>query len=300
MNLSRVDLNLLPALDALLRERNITRAGQQIGLSQPAMSSALARLRRLFDDEILVRAGREYHLTALARELEEPLREIMGLIEGAIERRPRFDPATDHRAFSIAASDYAALMLLQPALERIGAEAPGVTLQLHPFRAPLPEMLERGEVDLFIVPRQTTITFPGETLFTDRWVCAVCANHPEIGERLSLQTYLELPHLAYAVDAPQRIGLGDKQVDALNVKRRVFATFESFLLLPFLLRGTRLVTLIHERLGLRVREAAGIKLLDPPFPMEGIAEAMFWHPRSNADPGLQWLRKLLAEVASTL
>lgn len=298
MNLHQLDLNLLVALDALLSERGVTRAGERIGLSQPAMSSALARLRRLLGDELLVRTGREYQLTALAQELQPAVRHIMSLIETTLMRRPAFQPATDERVFAIAASDYASLVVLQPALERISREAPRVTLHLHPLETSPGEALKQAAVDLVIAPRQLNLPFPCEPLLTDRWVCAVAADHPEVGERLTLDQYLSLPHLVFATDGDRRISLGDRQVSKLGLERRVLATFESFLLLPFLLRGTRLVALIQERLATRVRDAAGLKLLDPPFQIDEITEAVYWHPRHNSDGGLQWLRTVLADVAS--
>jgi LysR family nod box-dependent transcriptional activator len=298
MNVGQVDLNLLVALDALLRERSVTRAGERIGLSQPAMSSALARLRRLFADDLLVRTGRDYQLSALAQELEPAVRQIMGLIEATLVRRPDFRPATDERVFSIAASDYATLVVLQPALERIGREAPHVTLHLHPLGPGPGAQLEHAEVDLVIAPRQLDLPFPCETLLTDRWVCAVAADHPDAGNSLTIEQYLALPHLVFASNGDRRMGLADRQVNALGLQRRVLATFESFVLLPFLLRGTRLVTLVQERLVERVCASAGVRLLDPPFEIEEVTEAVYWHPRNASDGALQWLRALIANVAS--
>src|SRR4051812_11588011 len=124
MNLSQVDLNLLVALDALLSERNVTRAGERVGLSQPAMSSALSRLRRLFQDELLVREGRVYELTLLAQELRDPLQNILEMIDQTIEKKPAFDPAVDKRTFTIVASDHMAFLVLQPLVRRLTMEAP--------------------------------------------------------------------------------------------------------------------------------------------------------------------------------
>src|SRR5688572_4982858 len=133
MNLASVDLNLLVALDAILAERHLTRAGERLGLTQPTMSHTLSRLRRLFDDDLLMRIGRDYELTPLAQELREPLRDILKNIEQTIERRPNFDPKTDERLFTVGASDYATYLVFQPALARIENEAPGVRIQLLPL-----------------------------------------------------------------------------------------------------------------------------------------------------------------------
>jgi DNA-binding transcriptional LysR family regulator len=132
MNLRNVDLNLLVVLDALLETRSVSRAGERIGLSQPAMSAALGRLRELFRDALLVRVGRNYTLTEGAEQLIVPVREILNRIEHTIQERPRFDPRTDTRSFSISASDYATLVLIVPFVRAVVAEAPGITINLLP------------------------------------------------------------------------------------------------------------------------------------------------------------------------
>jgi LysR family transcriptional regulator, nod-box dependent transcriptional activator len=170
VNLSSVDLNLLVALDAVLAEKNITKAGERLGVTQPTMSHTLARLRRLFDDELLIRIGREYELTPLAQELREPVRDILKNIELALERRPAFNPGTDERTFTIAASDYATYLVFQPALERIQDEAPGVRLEVHPLYESRRAEVESGDIDLAIWPSAIGPDLPHQVLFTDRWV----------------------------------------------------------------------------------------------------------------------------------
>src|SRR5438067_13297594 len=130
LNLGRVDLNLLVAMEALLDEATVTRAAERVHLSQPAMSDALQRLRRLFGDELLVRVGRQYQLTAFAMELQEPLHELVQMAGDIIQRREVFDPATDLRTFNVVASEYSAYILVQPVLQRIATAAPGLSLRL--------------------------------------------------------------------------------------------------------------------------------------------------------------------------
>src|SRR5215208_4035317 len=166
MNLAQIDLNLLVSLDALLTERHVTRAADRVGLSQPAMSSALARLRVMFGDELLVRVGREYQATALAHDLEEPLGQLLQLAEETVQRRPSFDPASDKRVFTIVASDYSAYLALRPLLTLVSKEAPGVTIQIR--RAATPE-LERSEaalkLGLWPSPSLDDADLPHEVLF---------------------------------------------------------------------------------------------------------------------------------------
>lgn len=299
MNLGQVDLNLLVALDALLKDRNVTRAGERVGLSQPAMSSALARLRRLFQDELLVREGREYQLSSLARELTGPLQQILHLIDETIEKRPAFDPMKDERVFTIRASDHMAFLVLQPLFRRLAAEAPGVTLQVRPLLAAA-EMLANPDADLVISFENMIPDLPSEVLFKDRWVCALWSGNAAVGDCLSLEQYLSLPHLAYGRAIDHLSGLADQAASALHPERRVSVTLETFFLLPFLLRGTNMVAFVHERLGRRLASLSDIRLVEPPFDVPIMAEAMFWHSRSTSDPAHAWLRAQIAQAGASL
>src|SRR5271165_3577953 len=175
MNLAQVDLNLLVALDALLRERSVTRAGKRIGLSQSAMSAVLARVRELFGDQLLVRVGREYQLTPVALGLTEPVQEILGLVERTIRDRSPFEPKTAQRQFTIAAADYALAVIVQPLLERLAEGAPGVSLRFRPLQEDMPRLLGLRRVDLAILPAGALEGFPSQELFRDEWACAVWA-----------------------------------------------------------------------------------------------------------------------------
>ena len=175
MNLAQLDLNLLVALDALLREQNVTRAGIAVGMSQPAMSAALGRLRVVFEDELLIRVGRTYYLTPLAGELADPVADILHRIRETVERRPAFNPATDERHFIAAASDYVALVVLDRLLPALALEAPNLTLELMGTeQSPAPK-LANGDLDFAFLPGTTSLAsqFPHQLLFEDRWLCAV-------------------------------------------------------------------------------------------------------------------------------
>ena len=293
MNLSQVDLNLLVALDALLAERNVTRAGERVGLSQPAMSSALSRLRRLFQDELLVREGREYHLTSLAQDLRGPLQDILHLIDETIEKRPAFDPTVDRRTFTIIASDHMAYLVLQPLFTRLATEAPGVTLQIHPLIPPI----DSGEADLSISYDHALPNIESQILFRDRWVCAVWSGNADVGESMTMAEYKALPHLGYGETVRELTGLADRTASLLYPERHVAVSVETFFLLPFLLQGTKMVAFIHEGLGRRLAAISDIRLVEPPFEIPMMAEAMFWHPRYTADPAHRWLREQVAAAA---
>src|SRR5665213_3068404 len=167
MNLVQFDLNLLVALDALLRERNVTRAGQRIGLSQPAMSGTLARLRELFRNELLVRVGRNLELTPLAQDLGEPLRQCIERIETMMDERRAFDPARERRIFTIAASDYATYLLMPHLLERLSCEAPDITVKFTQLTKHSFDLLDEDRIDFVIMPSEVETNNPGELLFID-------------------------------------------------------------------------------------------------------------------------------------
>jgi LysR family transcriptional regulator, nod-box dependent transcriptional activator len=301
MNLGRLDLNLLVALEALIDEAHVTRAAQRVSISQPAMSDALRRLRRLFGDELLVRVGRRYQLTALALELREPLHELLQTAEDIIQRREVFDPATDSRVFNVVASEYSAYVLVQPLLQRIAAEAPGVSLRLQRSTRGEPEKMTSDiNLGLWPSPAAADLGLPSEILFHDRWVCAVWAGNERVGERISLEDYLRLPHAVYQLGANGPLGLADRDIQELNRPRKVRVSADSFLLLPLLLQGTPQVALIQERLGRKLASMADLRLVEPLFETPPLAEAMYWHSRNTSDPAHRWLRCMLREIAADL
>ncbi|MBR0750520.1 LysR family transcriptional regulator [Bradyrhizobium japonicum] len=303
MNLRNVDLNLLVILDALLRERNVSRAGERIGLSQSAMSAALARLREVFHDPLLVRVGRDLALTRNAEDLIVPLRESLGKVEQILLRRPGFDPATDARTFSISASDYAGLVLLTPFVRMIANEAPNVTIHLLPRARDAARVLQTSQADIVIEPIELfgPNDYPTTSLLSDRWLCAIDANHPDVkDDTLTEKQFLELPHLVYGIGDDRQLNLADQHLADAGVQRRIEVTVESFLLNPFLIEGTRLVSLVLERAAKRLIGTVDIKLLESPISVPDIHEAMYWHPRHTTDPGHRWLREKLLKVAQQL
>jgi len=303
VNLRNIDLNLLVVLDALLNERNVSRAGNRIGLSQSAMSAALSRLREVFHDPLLVRVGRELALTRNAEGLIVPLRETLGRIEQTLLQRPAFDPKADTRTFSISASDYAGLVLLTRFVRTIAVEAPKVTVHLLPRSRDAARLVQADQVDIIIEPSELFghTEFPSSPLITDRWLCAVDDKHPCVKRKAMTQKqFLELPHLVYGIGVDRQLNLADQHLARLGVTRRIEVTVESFLLVPFLLQGTQLVSLVLERAAKRLAQTAHIKTLKAPFELPDIHERMYWHPRHTTDTGHRWLRERLMAVAAAL
>ena len=198
---AHINPGLLFALEALLTERNVTRAGRRVGVSQSAMSGTLARLRELFKDELLVPVGRQLTLTPLAEELLHPVRQALDQIESVFAYRSGFDPAREKRSFTVAASDYATLLLLPRLVPRLADEAPGISLR---FRYLVPDpiaLVSANRVDFVIMPSEVAKNLEGDSLFLDQWVCAVWSKHPSVGRRVTKQQYLNLPHVTLSVSA---------------------------------------------------------------------------------------------------
>jgi LysR family nod box-dependent transcriptional activator len=302
MDLASVDLNLLVALDALLAERSVTRAANRVGLSQPGMSNTLARLRKLFDDPLLVREGLMLVPTPRAESLRQPVQDALTLIQHALDERPRFDPARDHATFVVSCSDYSLLMLIGPLVRRLAAAAPGMTIQVLPRSPDAVRSLRDGDVDLVIEPVEIMpeAALPSQRLFADRWLCCVWEGNAQVGDHMTLDTYLRLGHLVYSMGRGQPVSLVDQHLAQSKVPRRIEFTVETFLLAPFLLQGTDLVTLVLERAAPHLRRTASVRFLEPPLGLPPITEMLWWHPRHTADPAHAWIRARIGEIAADL
>src|SRR3954463_14918556 len=303
MNLGGLDLNLLVALDALLTERSVTRAAHRVGLSQPGMSNALGRLRRLLDDPLLVRPGAALGPTARAEALIGRVHEALELIRSALEGQRSFDPATDRRSFRLSCSDYSVLMLIGPLVRAVAADAPGVLVEVIPRLADAGRALQHGDVDLVIEPPEIM----GETdleslrLWDDRWECCVWQGNARVGKRMTMERYTALGHLIYSMGGSgQPVALPDLHLARLGVPRRIELSVESFLLAPSLLQAPDLVTPIPKRPEPFPRRTGDIRVLEAPVDSPPLLEMLWWHPRSTADPAHAWLRTRIGEVAATL
>jgi DNA-binding transcriptional LysR family regulator len=296
-----IDLNLLVTLGALLEERNLTRAGEKISMSQPTMSGALARLRLHFGDELLVRSGRQYVLTPTAERLLPAVQEALRQVERTLEVAPEFCPDASERQFSLALSDYAVTVLIEPLLRRVHELAPGVGLELSPIPADMHES-DRGllQHDLVIGPMGFKFFGRSEVVFRDRFVCIADPANPRLRDGcLSLADLGELPH-AGATFGHAGLNPAERALAELGVHRNVQVTTVGWLSLPFVVAGTDLVAVVPERLARRVAAAAGVVIAEPPFGRVELVEAAWWHPTRTADPAQDWLRGVLAEAAQSL
>jgi DNA-binding transcriptional LysR family regulator len=297
VNLAAIDLNLLVALDALLREENVTVAGQRIGLSQPAMSHALARLRELLGDQLLVRTGRRMHRSPLGHQLMPTVRRLIGDLEATLLPRRDFEPSSSQRRFRIAANDHAGAVVLPALFARVRAAAPGVQLDVLPQAGAPPVELATGELDAAIG------TFLGvapplvdRVLFREGFACMTRRDHP--GGRLDLRKYLELDHLVIASPG-YGPGVVDLALQARGLARRVAMRVPHFLVAPAIIARTDLVLTLPRRV-LAVASDRRLRVSKPPLRLPDVAVQVVWHRRSDGDAGATWLREQIIACARTL
>jgi DNA-binding transcriptional LysR family regulator len=293
-DIKTMDLNLLKALDALLDESSVTRAAARLGLTQPAMSGMLTRLRESFDDPLFVRAQRGVVPTRRALELAQPVKEVMRGI-GALLQPQAFDPGTASLTLSIAATDYALRAVAVPFLSALRRRAPAMRVAVLPIDdGRLQSQLERGEIDLALVtPDSAAPELHARRLFDEDYVCVMRADHPAAAGPLSLDGFCALDHALVSYAGGGFRGVTDDALAALGRQRRVTLSVKSFLILPEILRASDLVAVVPRRLAAGM---AGLAVFEPPVAIAGFTKVVAWHERTHRDPGHRWLRELLFET----
>ena len=300
MNISGVNLNLLVAFDALFEELSVTAAARRAGVTQPAMSNTLAQLRSLFDDALFLRHRTGLTPTARAKELAEPIRKGLRLLQSALAGQS-FEPASSERRFVVALSDYVELVLLPSLLRRLAKLSPGVRLQLVPWGLhEAPPGLVRGEMDLMLgFYDKLPAHHYEQALFDDEYVCVVRRRHPTVKSKLTLSQYLELSHVLVSsrADSP---GSVDRALLALGKKRVVGARVSHFLTVPVLVAQTDYVAALDRRVAEVFAGPLGLKLFPPPLKLPKGTIGQVWHEQAHTDPAQRWLRGVIADVAAEL
>jgi DNA-binding transcriptional LysR family regulator len=301
MNLANLDLNLLVPLDALLRERSVTRAAASLGLSQPSLSSSLARLRRHFHDELLVRVGNSYELTPKAVQLRRRTEAALVSVERAFATESVFAPATSQREYRIVASDYPMAVLGGPLGRLLAERAPGIRLR---FERVTPEIVDPApdslrNIDALVLPHGFIAEVPHLDLFTDTWMCLVSTDNSSIGDNLTMQNLNELPWV-FTYHSATAFTTAARQLQMMGVQTRVQAVVESFLAIPFLVAGTDRIGFVQGHLVPRLTMAGDVRALPCPYDLAPLIEAMWWHPAYNTDPEHAWLRDVFVEAGKSL
>lgn len=301
MNLAAVDLNLLVAFEALMEERNVTRAGQRIGLAQPSMSSVLTRLRALFGDELFIRTAAGMQPTARALALAGPIGEALARIRATLAPDTTFDPATARRRMTIAVTDYGDLVVVPALVALLRQEAPGIDLGVKPIADASASLaaLERGDVDALIgghLPDSPRIV--RRKLFEEDFVCIRNKAH---AAPLTTDDYLRLPHALFsAAGGDGSPGVVDAVLAMEGRKRRVAVTLAHVVAVPFAVAGTDLVATMARRVAGRFAEIAGVTLMPLPCDIPPFAIDLLHSRRAAADPALAWFLAAIERVGRSL
>ncbi len=309
MNIHRVDLNLLVCLDVLLRERNVTRAAAHLGISQPALSNSLRRLRSLFDDPLLVRTSEGMTPTERAVQLQPVIRTILAAVEQALENRKEFDAAATNRVFRIMASDYAESTLIPALLRRLRKEAPGITLDiLTPSDVTFLDV-EQGKVDM-VINRFDSMpqSFHQTTVWQDTYACLLSKNNP-IRDSFDLSTYLQGRHVWVSKTGmgagvgmnpqdSQRLGWVDEALRRQGKKREITVFTRHYQAAALLAEQRDLIVTVPTKLAELQRRNPRVVIKPPPFEIPPFELKMAWSPLLQHNPAHQWLRRLIVEVAA--
>jgi DNA-binding transcriptional LysR family regulator len=296
MNVQGLDLNLLRVFDAVLRDRSVTSAAKHLGLTQPAVSNALARLRTQFEDVLFVRTPTGMDATPFARELSEPVQQALALLESALAHGPGFDPATSMRAFRFYMSDLGQIEFLPPLVERAQRVAPGVRLEAVSLEVEdIGDALAAGALDLAVG------FLPGlgppvrrQPLFRDPYVCLMRADHPDIGEKLTRKQFLAASHALVSYKGGHRVI--EEALERAGLARKIALRVPHFTVVPMVLERSDLILILPTKVA-RVYERQGrFKFLPLPVPIPPADVAAHWHERFERDPGNRWLREMITEL----
>lgn len=306
MDIQDIDIKLLVAFDALMDDNSLTRAGQRVGLGQPAMSHALTRLRDLFGDPLFVRTRSGMQPTPLALQLTTPVKEVLGLLKTTIDSARAFDPATCSRTFCLLMSDIGMMVYLPELLNRLKHTAPKIDLRVVPLqRERYVEAFESGKADLAIgyLPALQT-GFHQRRLFSDRHVCVVSANHPRIGTSMSAEQFCGESHVVVepsgsvyraASEQTSTTTLLERHLAEFGMRRRIALRVPVFIIVPMIVQSTELIATVPRSLVELWPDRSGLRIFDVPHLPPEFEVNQFWHERSHNDAANRWLR---AEVSS--
>jgi DNA-binding transcriptional LysR family regulator len=311
MNIARVDLNLLVYLDVLLRECNVTRAAEELGISQPAMSNSLRRLRDLFNDPILVRTSDGMTPTDRAMELKPMVRKVLSAAEQTILPKTKFEPEQSKRIFRIMASDYTEVTLLPVLLALLRTEAPNIRLDIMTPSDVSFHDVERGKVDL-VINRFDSLpqSFHQVHLWDDSFSCVVNAENP-IVQNWNLQSYLDHKHVwvsktgmgvgvGMTPDDVQRLGWVDEALSKLEVNREIAVFTRHYQAALMLGEQQHLIVTIPTMATRSIADNSKVTILAPPFEIPRMRLKMVWSPLLQHDPGHRWMRQTIKTVSEQI
>jgi DNA-binding transcriptional LysR family regulator len=308
MNFAALDLNLLRVFDAVMRERSTTRAGEILGLSQPAVSSALGRLRHIMGDELFVREGNRLVPTVKAEAIYQPVRDALMQIELAMARTTKFDPHTSRHAFRLFASDFFAQTLMPPLSTRVASEAPGIMLQLvDNGRGNMVQQLADRVVDLAVEPaREVPDWISGETAFHSSFLVVAARNHRMLkdsgiapGDVIPLDLFCALPH-AFCSPEGRTSGMVDQALDQIGKTRRVVLTLPQFHAVAVAVAAGTIVATLPTEIAKSEQSRLGLDIYRLPIAPPRAKLSLYWHKRHDDDAAHMWLRRHVMQILNPL
>jgi DNA-binding transcriptional LysR family regulator len=297
MDIESIDLNLLRIFDALMRTKSVSEAGHLIGLSQPATSFALAKLRRACGDQLFVRTTRGMQPTPRATAMAGPVRHVLDVVEREVFQLAHFDPRTTTRMFTLSMSDIGEMVFLPKLLRRLGQESCGIDIKVVTMP---PQQLERameaGDVDIALgyFPDLVKANFFQQRLFLSSFICAMRADHPVIGDELTMKQFLAASHAVVHAEGRSQEIL-EKFLESRGIKRRIALHIPHFMSIPFLLMDSDHIFTVPRPGAEAFSKLANIKMFAPPMKIPNIELKQHWHSRYQHDPASQWLRKMIYE-----
>ena len=297
MELKDIDLNLLVIFNQLLTERKVSKVAENLGLGQPAVSNALARLRKLFGDELFLRTSSGMQPTPFADQLAESIGYALGMIHGAVNARNSFDPASSKRSFSIGMTDIGEIYFLPLLMQRLQQVAPSVSIStVRNTAINLKDAMEAGHIDLAIgLLPQLKAGFFQRRLFSQQYMCMFRKGHPLDKKKILQSEFFAADHVAI-VSAGTGHGQVDEILDNSSPQRRVKLKVPHFVAVGHILQSTDLVATVPERLAERMARPFNLKYVPHPVKLPQIAINLFWHAKYHKDPANQWLRGLIFDM----
>lgn len=301
INLRSVDLNLLVVLDAMMVERHVTRAAARVGMSQPAMSNALSRLRQLFKDELFVRAAGRMEPTPRAFEMAETVQSILRQAERLMISDITFDPARADRRFTLRMSDLVGYLALPQITSLLRQKAPGLTMEvLHTSPSDTLRALEADTLDLAIsMALETSRLIRSVPLFQDRMCCIMRAGHPLTRGRMSLERFLDHPHMRVAM-SPTDMRFVDNVLLERGLQRRIVLTVPHWLLVPPTLMQSDLLAVVSRRLADKFAGEGSIVIRALPFESAPFDWRLYWHRRNEGSNSHRWLRETIGTLCRSI
>jgi len=314
MNFKRIDLNLLVVFDIIYQKKNLTKAGENLNISQPGVSNALNRLRELFNDPLFVRTSQGMLPTLKAEELADPIKRVLLDLNNIINIEKEFIPKNCDRTFWLSMTDFSETLLLSRIIERLKQEAPKVNITVfHSNREERHKLLESGKMDLAIYSHypkhkegddKFNIQFTSKTdlyqqkLFDEQEVCVIRKDHPIISQSITIKQFMQCDHIHFAPhQGMKEVGVVEKVLMEQKLKRKIKLKVSNTMAMLDIVSRTDLIGVVVERLAMHFAENRNIKILPVPFEMPKLEMTQYWHERHHNDPPHKWFRNIIHKIS---